>query len=362
MGKRVKVGLALGGGSARGFAHIGIIRVLEAEGIPIACIAGTSIGAIVGSVYAAGQLHNAEEFLAKLDWKKIPALLDPLLPLSGLLGGKPLEKLFTSLLQRQNIEDFALPFAAVAADVATGEEVILTRGNAVKAIRASMSLPGIFTPVFFQDRFLVDGGIVSPVPVRAARMLGAEIVIAVNLAAEMSSRTYISTVKDTAQQFQAIREAQSTEKGLFENLLYAKYLGAGLPEFLKDAIEKGKSFVEEHTQSLGQWVEEKIEQGRTMLGENKSLFGEWFAKEESSADVPDIFSILFNSMNIMQFEIAKSSLRQYPPEVLLAPDLGKVRLLDFAKAEECIHEGERVARAALPQIRELVKNQPIRTS
>jgi NTE family protein len=355
MSERVKVGLALGSGSARGFAHVGVLHVLEAEGIPIDCIAGTSIGAIVGSVYAAGVLGRSEEFLEKLEWKNIPFLLDPLLPVSGLLGGKRLEKLFESLLQDHQIEDFPLPFAAIAADVATGEEVVLTKGNAVKAVRASISLPGIFTPVFLQGRFLVDGGIVSPVPVHAVRMLGADVVIAVNLAGEMSSRTYISTVKDTAERFQEIKQSQENEKGFFENLLNTKYLGTGLPEFLRDTLEKGKSFVEEHTQALEQWVEEKIERGRTVIGENKSIFSEWFSKEESSADLPDIFSILFNAMNIMQFEITKSSLRQYPPDVLLSPELGKVRLLDFDQAEECIREGERVARAALPQIRNLAK-------
>ena len=349
-----KVGLALGGGSARGFAHIGVIHVLEAEGIPIDCIAGTSIGAIVGAVYAAGQLPNAEEFLAKMDWKKVPSLLDPLLPVSGLLGGKRLEKLFDSLLQKRSIEAFPIPFAAVAADLATGAEVVLTQGNAVKAIRASMSLPGIFTPVFFQERFLVDGGIVSPVPVVAARKLGADIVIAVNLAAEMSSRSYISTVKKTAQQFEAIEKARGAERNVLENLLSAKYLGAGLPDFLKDTLEKGKSFVEGHTQALGQWVDEKIERGRAALSETPSLFNEWFGQEKDSADLPDIFSIIFNTMNIMQIEIAKSTLKQAPPDILLAPELGKIRLLDFDKAEECIREGERVAREALPDIKRLI--------
>jgi NTE family protein len=356
MSKHVKIGLALGSGSARGFSHIGVIRVLKAEGIPINCVAGTSIGAIIGSIYAAGALQNGEELLEKFDWKKVMFLIDPLLPLSGLLGGKPIEKLLNTLLQEKNIEDFPLPFAAVAADVATGEEVVLTKGNAVKAVRASMSLPGIFTPVFFQGRFLVDGGIVSPVPVRATKMLGADIVIAVSLAAEMSSRTYISTVKDAAKQFQAIEKAQVDEKNFFENLLSAKYLGTGIPEFLKDTIEKGKSFVEERTQALEQWFDEKVERGRAALKENPSFFREWLIKEDDSADLPDIFSVLFNSMNIMQFEIAKSSLHQDPPDILLSPELGTVRLLDFDKAEECIQEGERVARAALPKIKRAIEN------
>lgn len=355
MADRVKIGLALGSGSARGFAHIGIIRVLEAEGIPIDCVAGTSIGAMVGAVYAAGALSQSEEFLDTLDWKRITLLLDPLLPVSGLLGGKRLEELLGSLLHDQKIEDFPLPFAAIAADVASGEEIMITTGNAVKAIRASIALPGIFTPVFWQNRFLVDGGIVSPVPVRAARMLGADVVIAVNLAAEMTKRSYISTVKDTAKQFQTIEKNRDNAKTLFEEL-YPKFLGVDIPDFLKQTVEKGKSFVEEQTQALEEWFDEKVELGRTVVSQKPSMFTEWLKREgEESADLPDIFSILFNSINIMQSEIARSTLRQHPPDVLLAPDLAKVRLLDFAKVEECIQEGEEVARAALPHMKQVIE-------
>ena len=146
------VALALGSGGVKGNAHIGVIRALQAEGIPIDCIAGTSIGAIVGAVYAAGVLSKGEEFLKNFDWKDIRFLLDPLFPISGLLGGKRIEKLFGSFFDDRNIEDFPLPFAAVAADVTTGEEVVFTRGNAVKALRASMSLPGIFSPIFFENQ------------------------------------------------------------------------------------------------------------------------------------------------------------------------------------------------------------------
>ena len=348
MSERAKIGLALGSGSARGFAHIGVIRVLEAEGIPIDCVAGTSIGALVGAVYAGGALSQGEEFLKTLDRKKITFLLDPLLPVSGLLGGKRLEALLRSFLHHQHIEDFPLPFAAIAADAATGEEVGITTGDAVKAVRASIALPGIFTPVCWNTRILVDGGIVSPVPVHAVRALGADIVIAVNLAGEMTKRSYISTVKDTAQQFDTLEKHRKSEKTVCEELS-PKFLKGGIPDFLKQSVEKGKRLVEEHTQVIEEWIDEKVEIGRTVVQEKSSLFAEWLKKDkEQSADLPDIFSILFNSINIMQTEIARSTLRQYPPDVLLTPDLATVRLLDFDKADECIREGERVTRAALP--------------
>jgi NTE family protein len=359
METRKKVGLALGSGSARGFSHIGILRVFEEAQIPIDCIAGTSIGAIVGAFYAAGVLGRYEEFLHQLDWKEtLNFMLDPLLPVSGLLSGKKLERLFTSLLEERNIEDFALPFAAVAADVVTGEEIVLHRGNAVKAIRASMSIPGIFTPVYLEERFLVDGGIVSPVPVQAARQLGADVVIAVNLAAEMTKRTHISTVKATAEQLQAFEDAHAENTTTVERLIRQeeKMTGIELPGFLKDTVIKGRNFVGEQAQALEQWFDEKVERGRSVVEKRTSLFSEWFKKDEKSAELPNIFGVIFNSINIMQYEIAKSSLRQDPPEVLLEPDLAKVRLLDFDQVEECIREGERVARAALPQIEHLLNS------
>lgn len=358
METRKKVGLALGSGSARGFSHVGILRVFEEAGIPIDCLAGTSIGAIVGAFYAADVLDGYEEFLRQLDWKEaLNFMIDPLLPVSGLLSGKKLEKLFTSLLEDKKIEDFALPFAAIAADVVTGEEVILTRGNAVKAIRASMSIPGIFTPVYLQDRFLVDGGIVSPIPIQAARQLGAEVVIAVNLTAEMAKRTHISSVKATAEQFEAFEEARIENDSIGERVERKddRAVGLILPGFLKNTVVKGRDFVEEQAQALEHWIDEKVEQGRSVVEKRSSLFSEWFKKDEKSAELPNIFGVIFNSINIMQYEIAKSALREDPPDILLEPDLAKIRLLDFEHVEECIREGERVARAALPQIQQLLK-------
>ena len=318
-----KIGVALGSGSARGFAHIGILRVLQAEGIPIDCVAGTSMGAIVGAVYAAGALPDMEKILEHFTWKEMRALLDPLFPASGLLGGKHIEKLLGRLLNSQRIEAFSTPFAAVAADVATGKEVVLTSGDAVTAVRASMAIPGIFTPVFLDGRFLVDGGIVTPVPVQAARNLGADIVIAVNLAGDMGKRSYIKPPAD---------HASSRNSGKPDE--------PNLPPFLKEAFEKGRSLFEEH-----------VERGREVLHEKAPFFSDWLKKEDDSVEFPDIFRVLFNSINIMQDYLAKASFLQYPPDVLLTPDLADMRLVDFHKPQEGIREGERVVREALPQIR-----------
>ncbi len=356
MEQRVKVGLALGGGSARGFAHIGILRVLQAEGISIDCVAGTSIGAIVGSMYAAERLPKVEEFLQDFDWKDMTLLLDPLLPVSGLLGGKRIEKLFRSFLGELVIEDFPKPFAAVAVDVATGGEVVLTTGDAVKAVRASMSIPGVFTPVPLNDRLLVDGGMVNPIPVNAVRNLGADVVIAVNLTAEMSKRSYIDIEKGPAELPQPAVAITPVDSDIVQTSEKGDTADTYIPPILRETLEKGRSFVEEQTRAFDRWFDETVEKGREVLHEQESFLSEWFSRRKKS-NLPDIFSVLFNSINIMQEQIAEANLLRYPPDVLLEPDLAQVRLVDFNEIEYCIQEGERVARKALSDIRQAIERQ-----
>ncbi len=340
---RKKLGLALGSGSARGFAHIGILRVLRNEGLPVDCIAGTSMGAIVGAAYAAGALPQVEALLEKFDWKNMAGLLDPQIPVSGLFGGKHIEKLLRTLLGDLRIEEFSIPFAAIAADVATGEEVIFTSGDAVKAVRASMSIPGIFTPVPDEHRFLVDGGIVTPVPVRAARMLGADVVIAVNLAAEMSKRSYIKSPEQI--------EEEQRRNDAAEKALSLRAGETALPPFLRDALQKGRSLIEGPAQVVEEWFDDKVERGREVLSEKASFLSDWVKKDESGLDLPDMFRVIFNSINIMQGYLAEANFAQSPPDILLVPDLAEIRLVDFNKPQECIRKGEEIAREALPQIR-----------
>ena len=344
MNARKKLGLALGSGSARGFAHIGILRVLREEGLPIDCIAGTSMGAIVGAVYAAGALPQAEAMLEKFDWKNMAGLLDPQIPVSGVFGGRQIEKLLKTLLSDKRIEDFSIPFAAIAADVATGEEVIFTSGDAVKAVRASMSIPGIFTPILHERRFLVDGGIVTPVPVRAARMLGADVVIAVNLAAEMSKRSYIKSPEQNDDDERNGFDASDMINGL-------RAVETTLPPFLRDAIQKGRGFLEKPAQAVEEWFDDKVERGREVLSERATFFSDWVKKDDDDIELPDMFRVIFNSINIMQGYLAEANFAQSPPDILLVPDLAEVRLVDFNKPQECIRKGEDIAREALPQIR-----------
>jgi NTE family protein len=187
-----KIGLALGAGAARGLAHIGVLVALEREGIPIDLIAGTSTGAIVGSLYAqgksAGQLKELTLTLAR---SKLARFIDPSLPKSGLIRGKKIKDLLTSSLGGDlKFDDLRIPFACVATDIDTGEEVVIDRGSVPEAVRASISLPGIFNVVKRGKRYLVDGGLTNPVPVSVVKNMGADFIIAVNVLPDVTNRAH----------------------------------------------------------------------------------------------------------------------------------------------------------------------------
>ena len=177
-----KVGIAFGGGGARGIAHLGVFQRLVELGVPVHCIAGTSIGAIVGAIVSAGNLGSALEWCSEPDWRKLPKLmLETSLTSKALTPGRRVEELLDSLIVAKDFKDLKIPFAAVATDLYTGEMVVMREGNLLSAVRASMSIPGVFPPVERDGRVLVDGQLVDPVPVSVCRAMGADTVIAVDI-------------------------------------------------------------------------------------------------------------------------------------------------------------------------------------
>ncbi len=179
--KSVKVGLALSSGGARGLAHIGVLEVLEREGIPIDMIAGTSVGALIGAPYALGKsISEIKALAAGLGSKRFSLLLDPALSRSGLIRGQKMENLLRSAIGEVEFDDLRIPLACVATDIANGEEVVIREGLVCKAVRASFSPPVMVAAAKWQGRYLVDGALVNPVPVSPLREMGADLVIAVN--------------------------------------------------------------------------------------------------------------------------------------------------------------------------------------
>jgi len=179
IGERPRIGLALGGGAARGFAHIGVLKVLEEEQIPVDFVAGTSIGSLVGALHCAGfQWQEIVSETKNVNWGD---LVKPIWPSLGLVQSDRLESVLSKSIDQASFEELKIPFKVVAVDIVEGEVVILDHGPIAPAVRASCSIPGIFTPAEIDGRLLVDGGVLNSVPADVVRSMGADVVIAVNL-------------------------------------------------------------------------------------------------------------------------------------------------------------------------------------
>ena len=201
--RKVKIGLALGGGAARGFAHIGVIKALEANGIMADVVVGTSAGSVVGALYAAGNNAGALQKMAyAMDEASISDWALPLFGTkSGVLKGVALQSYVNKAVNNRPIEKLKLPFGAVASDLKTGQPILFTRGNTGQAVRASSAVPGVFQPVTIGQRTYVDGGLVAPVPVRYTREMGAEFIIAVNISTQTEAQAAVSSLEVIMQTF-----------------------------------------------------------------------------------------------------------------------------------------------------------------
>lgn len=299
------VGLALGSGSARGWAHIGVIRALTEAGVTIKFVAGTSIGSLVGAAFTLGKIGDLEEFACQLDWKQIVSLLDVTLPRSGLIDGKKLTNLFRGYVQNIDIESLPLPFRAVATDLASGRETVLGSGDLIDAVRASISIPGIFTPVKRNGAFLVDGGLVNPVPVSVARNMGADYVIAVDLHTNNTSSRWAPENAAKEQPGEDLADQPSPAKWEITTKLAKTITELGSPA---------------------------MAQVRTWL---------------SPDPVPSIFDVVTASISIMESRITAIRLAADPPDLLLQPKVGHIRSLEFHRAKEAISAGHREAVARL---------------
>ena len=301
-----RIGLALGGGAARGWAHIGVIEVLREAGIEPVAVAGTSMGALVGAAHAAGRLDALGQWAAGVDWRTIVSLFDIGLAAGGMIDGQRIQSLLRDLGIDGEIAVLPVAFAAVATDLADGREIWLDRGPLDLAIRASISMPGIFSPVLADGRWLVDGGLVNQVPVSTCRALGADFILAV-------------------------------------------HVGDGL---LGRRREKLRVDPEGDAASLAARVAQVLAQVPAPLRDQAGRVLPHLLK--SGPRSPGYFDVLVNSLNIMQEKITRSRLAGEPPHLLIAPDVATIGLMDFDRAAEAIAAGRIAAEKALPAIREML--------
>ncbi|MGM0412786.1 MAG: patatin-like phospholipase RssA [Pseudomonadota bacterium] len=301
MTDRPRIGLALGTGAARGWAHIGVIQALAERGIRPDIVCGTSIGALVGASWAADDMGRLEEWLRGLTRRDVLGYMDFTMG-SGLIHGRRLFEFFRERFEDQPIAELAVPWGAVATDMHTGMEVWLREGSTLDAVRASISLPGLFTPVKYGDRWLVDGGLVNPVPISMCRALGAETVIAVD----------ISSFRFTGPPGRRGQGGEATTPQLSE--------GSG-------------------------WL------AGARAWTDRVLDGVWGANgEDEKEEVPSLFEVLSHSINIMQARIARSRMAGDPPDVLINPRMEHIALMDFHRAGEAIEGGRAAVRRADPAL------------
>ncbi len=306
-----KIGLALGSGSARGWAHIGILRALAEHGIRPDVVAGASVGALVAAAYASDQLDVLETWVRKLTRIDVWRLLDTTFRGGGVMRGNRLMRAIGEQIDDRRIEDLPIAFAAVAADLDTGQEIWMRDGSMLSAVRASSGLPGLFTPMWYQGRWLIDGGVVNPVPVSLCRALGADYVIAVNLNSHLAKHPGLRRRKGVGRQ----------------------------PEPTEDTPAAADS----RSGAAGYGIERWSELVDGLLDSLKS----------SSQGPPGILDVMLTSINMMQDRITRSRMVGDPPTLILGPDLGHFQLMDFHRAGEAIAVGSGAVHKRSEELREL---------
>ena len=300
---RPRIGLALGSGSARGWAHIGILDGLAEAGIVPDIVCGTSIGALVGAAYVAGRMDGLRQWAEAATWREIVGLLDVRLSGGGLIDGKLVVELLGRLGITGSIETYAKPFAAVATDLQAGREIWLRSGPIAEAVRASISLPGIFSPAAIDGKWLVDGGLTNPVPVSVCRALGADVIIAVNLNGDLLGRRF-EDGPDAA----------------------ANVTAHDASEFLRRMLSQLPVAVRDHVAEIAP----------RLLSKGPSA--------------PGYFDVLANCINIMQDQITRSRLAGEPPHIVLMPRLKDFGLMEYHRARDAIAEGRACVEQALPML------------
>jgi len=300
----MRIGLALGSGSARGWSHIGVLRALEEVGVRPTVVAGASTGSLVAAAFASRQLDALESWVRTLTKMDVWRLLDASFSGGGMMRGNRLMRAVAEQLEDHAIDALPHPFGAVATDLYTGEEIWLRQGSMLEAVRASSGLPGLFTPIWHDGRWLIDGGVVNPVPVSLCRALGADYVIAVNLNKPVSG----AKTSDSRDEKPAAKDDQRAAAD--SNELFARW--SGLFENFVASLRSG-----------------------------------------DAASEPGLLEVMYTTINIMQDHIMRGRLVDDPPDLMLRPDLSHFHLMDFHRAGEAIEIGRASLHGAADRLAQL---------
>ena len=334
-GSGKRIGYALGGGAARGLAHIGVLKVLEEHGIFPDIIAGTSMGALVGALYAGGlKVSDIEHFALRLHSTRLALLADMTPSLSGLVGGKRVVALLKSILGDLTFDQLKYDFACVTTDIQTGEQVLVREGSLTEAVRASLSLPGIFTPVKMKERYLVDGGLVNEVPVSVCREMGAEYVIGVNVIPEPARLADHSAKRTPAQAHDSVK---STDDGndserIARSHAPSKSLRGQLAEFdgavHRFLLHRQPAEIKKVLSKPVDWVREDM-------------------PKRLRRTAPSLVEVLTQTVAITEYRIAVENLED--ADLAIHPDIEGIGFWQFTKAAAAIALGEEATRHVIQQ-------------
>ncbi|MCP5463210.1 MAG: patatin-like phospholipase family protein, partial [bacterium] len=298
-----KIGLALGVGTVRGFAHIGVLKALQEENIPVDYLAGSSMGAIVAGMYSAGVPVEELERIAKSF--HVGKVANPSFKKSGLLDGEKIEKFLNKHIGHTSFDQLRIPLSVVCTDICTGDEIILADGSLKKALRASASFPGLFSPMHYAGRILVDGGLVNPVPASVVAGMGADIIIAV------------SVMRNVKQYIEYVLKKRNKH-----------------------------SFTQEHEKALSTANLIKLRKP-SIVGLFRSL--------RKKTWTPNLVDILLQTVYIAEERIARSELLNVRVDILITPDFGDVAMFEFSKTDEIIARGKKETESKIPRLKELLE-------
>jgi len=307
--KNTKVGIALGSGGAKGVSHIAVLDYCAKKEIPISMIAGSSIGAVIGSLYAYGALSEFTSFLKSVKGNDLFTYFDPVFPKTGLVQGRRAMELLSKFIPKNvDLEDLRLPVAIVATDFYTGKPVVFRKGNVLDAIRASISIPGIFVPVKYMDTVLVDGGVSNPLPIDVVKQMGAGIVVAVNLHPTLKIKRAIVTGNASL----ALRQKENSSNDIIEHVDTEKL-------DTTTVVTQAKGWLTQ----VKKWIGIKSD-GDKKIHEDI---------------MPNIFEIVAGTIDIMEYMNTTLMITYNKPDVLIEPDLVHIGTLDFTKVDFLLNEG-----------------------
>jgi NTE family protein len=317
-----RVGLALGSGGAKGISHISVIEFLQSLNIPIDMVAGSSIGAVIGAVYCSGALKELKEEILKIELNDMLSIFDPVFPKSGLIAGKKFIEFLTRFVPKTiKIEDLKIPLAIVATDYYSGMPIVFRSGNVLEAVRASISIPGVFVPVKYRDTILIDGGVAKPLPIDVVKNMGAGITIAVNLHPTVHKKRLKKILRKITQDDTVLESKTKLEIAQSpESMKHHE-----LTRVIKDA---------KWLKSVEKWLGVGIDKGDKL---------------------PNIFELISQSVDIMEYSNTMLMLKYQRPTLLIEPDLLDVKSLDFTHPSHALTEGFRACEKVRKRIIRKIK-------